>query len=240
VPAAAVLLPGSGSDDVLVEAAFAGPLRAVGVPLRAVAPRPGGDVVAGYRAALDLALDRARSDGATLLVGGISLGAHVAATWAAARSADHDGAVAGLLLALPAWTGPPGEAPAALAARVTAGLVRSGGVEAALAAARAGSPPWLTAELARAWPRYGAGLADALDAAAAEPAPDAAALRSIPVPAGIAALAGDAVHPLGEADRWQRLLPRAARCTAGLAAFGADPAVLGRAAVLAWLRASHR
>jgi pimeloyl-ACP methyl ester carboxylesterase len=238
-PAVAVLLPGSGSDEVLVRAAFAGPLRAIGVSLQAVVPRWGGDVVTGYRAELDRALGWARGNGVRLLVGGVSLGAHVAAAWAAERLPAAGDRLAGLLLALPAWTGPPGNAPAALAARATAGLVRAGGVEAALAAAMHGSPPWLAAELGRAWPRYGPGLAAALDAAAAEPGPDAAALRALTVPAGIAALTDDQVHPLAVADRWQRLLPRAVRCTADLAAFGADSAVLGRAAVLGWLRASH-
>ena len=51
----AVVLPGSGSDEVFVQAVFAAPLRALGIALQAVAPRPGGDVVAGYRADLDAA-----------------------------------------------------------------------------------------------------------------------------------------------------------------------------------------
>jgi hypothetical protein len=40
------------------------------------------------------------------------------------------------------------------------------------------------------------------------------------------------------AEHWRALLPRAVLLSAPLAVFGADPAVLGRAAVLAWLRAS--
>jgi pimeloyl-ACP methyl ester carboxylesterase len=227
-----VVLPGSGSDAAFVQAAFGAPLRAIGVALHAVAPRSGGDVVAGYRAALDAAL----AEPGPVLVGGVSLGAHVAAAWAAERG-NADGP-AGLLLALPAWTGPPGDAPAAAAAMATAAQVRAGGVAGAVAAARAGSPPWLGDELARAWSGYGDGLADALEAAAAEPAPDAAALRSITVPVGIAALADDPVHPLATARTWERLLPRAATCTSTLATFGADPAVLGRAAVRSWRRAS--
>jgi pimeloyl-ACP methyl ester carboxylesterase len=235
----AVVLPGSGSDDVLVRAAFEEPLRAIGVTLHAVEPRRGSEVVAGYRADLDGALDRALAGGRKLLVGGVSLGAHVAAAWAAERLPVAGPRLAGLLLALPAWTGLPGDAPAALAARATAAMVRAGGVDAAVTAARAGSPLWLATELARAWAGYGAGLAGTLDAAAREPAPDAPALRSLTAPAGIAALADDPVHPLAVAEHWRRLLPRAERCTATLASFGADPAVLGRAAVLAWLRAGH-
>ncbi|MFD1519810.1 alpha/beta hydrolase, partial [Pseudonocardia yunnanensis] len=72
-----------------------------------------------------------------------------------------------------------------------------------------------------------------------EPAPDAAALRSLTVPAGIAALVDDPVHPLSVAERWCAQMPRAALVSAPLAAFGADPAVLGRAAVLGYLRAAR-
>jgi pimeloyl-ACP methyl ester carboxylesterase len=229
----AVVLPGSGSDEVFVRAVFAAPLRALGIDLRTVKPRPGGDVVAGYRAGLDAAL----AGPGPVLVGGISLGAHVAAAWAAEQPTGAG--LAGLLLALPAWIGPPRDAPAALTARATAAYARTGGVEAAVAAARAGSPPWLAAELARAWPRYGTGLADALDAAANEPAPDAAGLRSLAVPAGIAALVDDPVHPLSVAEHWCAQMPRAALVSAPLAAFGTDPAVLGRAAVLGYLRAAR-
>ena len=219
---------------MFVRSAFAGTLAALGVALVAPAVQAGPGVVEGYRAALDAALD-ATPDG--LLVGGISLGAHVAAGWAAERP---DARLGGLLLALPAWTGPAGGAPAALAARATAALVRAEGVAGALAAARGGSPAWLATELGRAWPRYGAGLAAALDAAAATPGPDEAALRSLALPVGIAALVDDPVHPLAEARRWRGLLPRAGLVTSTLAAFGSDPAVLGRAAVLGWLRAAAR
>lgn len=242
----AVVLPGSGSDERFVRRAFAEPLRALGIRLVAPAPRPGPRVVEGYREALDAAAREAAEQGDALLVGGVSLGAHVAARFVAARfvaarstsgSGAGGGACAGLLLALPAWTGPPAGAPAALAARATAAQVRTGGTAAAVTAARAGAPSWLADELARAWPRYGDGLAASLDAAAGSPAPDDAALARLDVPAGIAALTDDPVHPLGVALTWREHLPRAALVTSRLDALGADPAVLGRAAVLGWLRA---
>ncbi|WP_316689181.1 alpha/beta hydrolase [Pseudonocardia sp. H11422] len=237
----AIVLPGSGSDDRFVRAAFQAPLGALGIPLVAPVPERGGRLVAGYRSALDDALGTAlRKPAGTVVVGGISLGAHVAAAWAAERLGEDPGAasaLAGLLLALPAWTGPPGDAPAALAARVTAAQVRRGGVAAAVAQARAGAPSWLAAELARAWQGFGAGLADALDAAAAEPGPAPQALRTLDVPAGIAGLRDDPVHPLARARHWQRLLPRAALVVSALDPVGADPAVLGRATLLGWLRA---
>src|SRR5882757_11026672 len=109
----AVLLPGSGSDEVFVDAALAAPLRAIGLTVHTPSVRPGAEVVRGYLAALE----SAALDG-PVLVGGISLGAQVAARWAARRGADSGG-VAGLLLALPAWTGRPGSAPAAVAASAT-------------------------------------------------------------------------------------------------------------------------
>jgi hypothetical protein len=215
-----------------VRAVFAGPLRTVGIGLVAPAPRPGPAVVQGYRDALDAAHAAATGP---LLVGGISLGAHVAASWAAEQ---RPGAVAGLLLALPAWTGSPDGAPAALAALATAALVRAEGVAGALAPARAGAPAWLTAELERAWTGYGDGLAASLECAAATPAPDPPGLRGVAVPAGIAGIVDDPVHPLAVARHWRALLPRSALLTTSLAAFGADPATVGSVAVLGWLRAA--
>jgi hypothetical protein len=239
--ATAVLLPGSGSDAVFVRRAFAGPLAAFGIAVHAVRPTPGVDPATGYRRALDAVAGRAlaRPGRSLLLVGGISLGAHVAAGWTAEQHRDRR--PDGLLLALPAWHGPPGDAPAAMAARLTAARVRAGGTAAAVAAAReGGAPGWLVAELERAWAGYGDRLADALDAAAASPAPDPAALAGIAVPTGIAAVRDDPVHPHAEARTWAAALPAAAVVAASFAAFGADPQVLGRAALLGWLRATAR
>jgi len=223
------MLPGSGSDEVFIRSVFACALAGVGVELVAPAPRRGPDVVAGYRAALEAA------GPGPVLVGGVSLGAHVAARWAAAAPR---GRVAGLLLALPAWTGLPHAAPAAVAARRTAAQARRGGVAAAVAAS-AGAPSWLVAELGRAWAGYGAGLAPAFEAAAEEPAPSTAELAGLDVPVGVAALVDDPVHPLEVAQEWHAALPRSALVTTTLAAFGADPGALGRAAALAWLRAAR-
>src|SRR5689334_24975456 len=118
------MLPGSGSDAVFLRSVFADALAAVGVDLVAPAPRRGADVVAGYRAALDAA------GPGPVLVGGVSLGAHVAARWAAAAPR---GRVAGLRLALPAWTGPPCAAAGAVAAGWAAAQGRRGGGGAAVA-----------------------------------------------------------------------------------------------------------
>jgi pimeloyl-ACP methyl ester carboxylesterase len=231
----AVLLPGSGSDEEFVREALAAPLRAIGLDVRTPAVRPGADVVAGYRRALDRAREETAGRGGELLVGGVSLGAQVAARWAA----EHR-RVAGLLLALPAWTGPPGNAPAAIAAAVTAAAVRRGGTEAALRATRATTPEWLGDELARAWRRHGDALADSLDAAAVADGPTEAQLAGLRAPVALVGLRDDPVHPLDVARRWRALIPRSALVDTTLAAVGRDRHTLGRALALAWLRVLAR
>jgi pimeloyl-ACP methyl ester carboxylesterase len=228
---AAVLLPGSGSDEVFVLAALEAPLRAIGLTVHAPPVLSGPAVVDGYLRALD----EAAALGGPLLVGGISLGAQVAARWAARRT---DGVVAGLLLALPAWTGQPGDAPAAVAAQVTAAAVRRDGLVETIESTRERTPRWLGDELARAWHRHGPGLAGSLDTAAATPGPSASELAGLRVPVALVGLLDDPVHPLPVAREWAGLAPRSALVTTTLAAFGRDRATLGRALALAWLRAA--
>lgn len=227
----AVLLPGTGSDEVFVRSVFEVPFAAVCV--RAVTPKP----VPGpglAQACLD-ALDEAAADG-PVIAGGVSFGAHVAAEWALTRP----GRCAGLVLALPGWHGEPGDAPGAVSARAAADLVRSLGVDGALAVATDGTPPWLATELTRSWRGHGDGLAGSLAVAAERPAPTLDALAELDVPTGIAACTDDPVHPKEIADAWLEALPRATMCTTRLDIVGADPEALGRAAVLAWLRAGGR
>ena len=231
-PTVAALLPGSGSDHVFVTAVFAQPLAALGIRLVAAPPAAGASVVEGMRRSLDSVGDP------RALVGGISLGAQVAARWAAA----NPGGCAGLLLALPGWTGVPAgpvAPPAAAAALASAAAVRRDGVPRTLAAVRASAPVrWVAEELDRAWRAHGDHLADALQAAAAAPGPTPAELGRLAAPAGVAALADDPLHPHAVAAHWATAIPRAALVTTTLAALGRDRAALGRAAVLAWLRAA--
>ncbi|HEY1971765.1 MAG TPA: alpha/beta hydrolase, partial [Pseudonocardia sp.] len=177
-----VVLPGSGSDELFVRATFGATLGALGVTLCCPRPAPGAEVVPGYLAALDAASDRADRRGGALLIGGISLGAQVAVRWAARRAAEGRPGPAGLLLALPAWTGRPDGAPASVAASHSADALGRDGLAATLAEVRANTPAWLGDELARAWTRHGPLLADSLRATARSEGPTEAELAGLAVP----------------------------------------------------------
>ena len=218
-----VLLPGTGSDDDYLRRAFGAPLRRAGATLIAVAPRPQ-HLVAGYLAALEDA-----SAAGPVAVGGVSLGAAVALAWALSRP----GRAVAVLAALPPWTGPADDAPAALSARHTADTLRRQGLDQTIAAMRASSPAWLADELERSWRRQWPHLADALEEAAAYPAPRADDLRRLAAPLGVVAAADDPAHPLTVARDWVAAAPRAGLRTVTLAEFGPDPPRLGAACLAA-------
>ncbi|MEV6898140.1 alpha/beta hydrolase [Amycolatopsis sp. NPDC051372] len=223
-----VLLPGTGSDEVFVQSVFTGPLALVGARLIAPPPPPGAALADGYLEELDRL---ARVHG-SLVVGGISFGAHLATEWAVA----NPGRCEGLVCALPAWNGEPGSAAAAVAARASADLVASQGVDGALAAVAAGSPGWLVDELSRAWRRHGDELVAGLRVAAGRRAPSLAELATVAVPAGIGGCAGDLVHPVAVAREWAGALPRGELGVVELAGFGRDREVLGRASLVGFLK----
>jgi len=242
----AVVLPGAGSSAEFVRRAFARPLREAGYALVAPAPVPGPDLVAASFRALDAA---AAEYGPRLrLVGGVSLGAHTAVRWTAARATAAPAPVAtdrpapaagappgcpeldGLVLALPAWTGAPGAVAAATAA--SADLVERLGTAAALAAAGT-AVGWVAAELAAAWPAYRDGLAASLRAAAAAPGPTLAELAALPVPAGLVTFADDPLHPAAVAHEWAAAIPRAAVRELPLVAPAAGRSVLATTALAA-------
>ncbi len=218
-----VVLPGTGSDDDYVVRAFAAPLRLAGAVLTAAPPRPG-RLIDGYLAAMD----SAALDG-PIAVGGVSIGAAVAAAWALAH-ADRTVAV---LAALPPWIGPPGAAPGALAARYSAQQLRNDGLAAATRRLYASSPSWLADELARSWSAQWPHLPDAMEEAAQYVAPTRDQLALLTAPLGIAAAPDDPVHPLQIAAEWAEAAPRAALQTVRLNDFGADPARLGAACLAA-------
>ena len=218
-----VLLPGTGSDDVYVNRAFSGPLRNAGARVVTPAPRPD-RLVDGYLAALD---DAAR--GGPIAVGGISIGAAVAAAWALA----NPGRTVAVLAALPAWAGPPGSAPAALAARYSASQLRADGLAASTAQMRASSPAWLAEELTRSWQVQWPLLPDAMEEAAAYIAPSCDELNSLAAPLGVAAAVDDPIHPLQVGIDWVAAAPHAGLRTVTLDQIGADSATLGSACLAA-------
>lgn len=226
----AVLLPGSGSDEIFVTAAFAQPLAAAGSTLVAPRPQPARLVEAAVEA-LDSAADAAAEP---VLVGGVSFGAHVATSWAIANQ-DR---CAGVLAALPAWIGTPDSAPAAVAAATSARLIRTHGLPHAVSLAVDGVAEWLATELRRAWPRQGPALADGLTATAHHPAPTAHQLAQLDRPVGIVTCTDDAVHPHGVGAAWAAALPNADLTTTTWEVAGTDPGVLGAQAVRSWQRAA--
>ena len=218
-----MLLPGTGSDDDYVYRAFSGPLQRVGAVLLTPPPQPV-QLIEGYLSALDEA-----ANAGPICVGGVSIGAAVAAAWALAHP---DRAIA-VLAALPAWAGAPGSAPAALAARYSASRLRADGLAAATTQMRASSPPWLADELARSWRAQWPQLPDAMEEAAAYVAPSCADLTRLAAPLAVAAAVDDPIHPLQVAVDWVTAAPRAALRTVMLDELGADPAALGSACLAA-------
>jgi pimeloyl-ACP methyl ester carboxylesterase len=218
-----VVLPGTGSDDDYVARAFSGALLQAGAEVLAVAPRANG-LIAGYLADIDAAASEA-----PIALGGVSIGAAVAVSWALA----HPGRAVAVLAALPAWTGSPDGAPAALAARQSALTLRQRGLPAATAQMRESSPKWLADELSRSWAGQWPHLPDAMDEAAAFVAPNSSELAGLAVPMGVVGAVDDPVHPVEVAEEWAEAAPHAALRTVTLDEIGADPAVLGAACVAA-------
>lgn len=212
-----VLLPGTGSDEDFVYRAFSAALHEVGAVVVTPPPQPR-RLVAGYRDELHSA-----SESGPIAVGGVSIGAAVAAAWALA----HPGRVVAVLAALPAWTGEPDAAPAALAARHTAELLRRDGLVATTIQMQASSPKWLGDELTRSWLGQWPALPDAMEEAARFIAPSSGEFEGLTVPMGVVSATDDPVHPLEVGIAWVSAAPRAALRTVTLDQIGADPGVLG-------------
>ncbi len=218
-----VLMPGTGSDDDYLRRAFAEPLQQVGAALVAVRPDPA-DLLGSYGDAVETAAARG-----PIAIGGVSLGAAFGAAWAVANPTR----TVAVLAVLPPWTGAPGDAPAAASARHTAATLRREGLEAVVAAMRAGSPGWLADELERSWRAQWPDLPSAMEAAAGFVAPDTAALNRLSAPMGVVGSPDDAVHPLEVARQWAAAAPRAALRTVTFAEFGSHPEALGAACLAA-------
>ena len=236
---AIVIAHGVGSSASFVigcfaAAAYEAGLRLIAYDARGHGPRgrlrdPARHDLDAYIADLDAVVARAGAR----MVGGMSLGAHTAAAWAAGRT-DLEG----VLLCMPGWTGSaqPGVGPHA----AVAADVRRVGVEAVLRAALAdpGVPPWLAHLLDRDWRSSdAASLAAALVALDGGGAPTTAELATIAAPAGVVGWEGDGGHPLEVAVEWAQAVPRASLARIDMEEFGADPSVMGRAAMAAWATA---
>jgi pimeloyl-ACP methyl ester carboxylesterase len=219
-----VLLAGTGSDDDYVYRAFSGALHDVGAVVVTPAPEPD-RLIAGYLAALE----EAARDELPIAVGGVSIGAAVATAWAL----RHPRRAEAVLVALPAWSGAPGNAPAALTARHSAQQLRENGLAATIAEMQAGSPPWLAAELTRSWLAQWPALPDAMTEAAEYVAPTVEELTALTVPMGVVAAVDDPIHPVDVAVEWVTAAQHAALRTVTLDEMGADPAVLGAACLAA-------
>jgi pimeloyl-ACP methyl ester carboxylesterase len=224
-----VLLPGTGSDDDYVYRAFSPALHDCGATVVTPAPVPQ-QLIAGYRHALD---EAARTG--PIAVGGVSIGAAVAAAWALA----HPSHAVAVLAALPPWTGAPDAAPAALAAKYSAHVLRRDGLAAAIGGMRASSPPWLADELTRSWVSQWPALPEAMEEAAGYVAPTSDELATLAVPMGVAGATDDLVHPITVAFEWVAAAPRAALRTVTLDEMGADAGALGAACVGALLEATQ-
>lgn len=220
-----MLLHGAGTD------------RASALRLLASALPPGVEPMAethdGSIASAVAAVDRLdqalRDAGRTLqTVGGISVGAHAAATWAArdaGRSPQPD-----LVLAMPAWTGEAG--PIAALTAATADEVARDGIDAILArlVAEAGDD-WVVDELVRSWTGADpAALPAGLRAAAAGAAPTLDGLARIRARTAVVALADDPLHPVEVAEAWAAAIPDARLVVVPRGAPGVDRGALGAAA----------
>lgn len=213
--ARALLLPGSAASPDFLRRAFA---PVIGDRSITVVADDSGD--AG-RIADRLAREVAHDPAPDALVIGVSVGAHAAARWAASASAATPAAAtadapgARLVLAMPAWTGPPGDVAAATA--YAAARLESVGVPAELDRLhREFGEDWVVDELDRAWRgRDAAQLCRALRGTAASAGPTVEQLRAIRLPTVVLALRDDPAHPLAVAEQWAGLVPHSRWTTVG-------------------------
>lgn len=140
------------------------------------------------------------------VIAGISLGAHAVAHWAVREKSAYP-----LLLALPAWTGPP-ESIAAMTA-YSADMIEAMGTQAYLQQIAAQSPSthgWIVAALQSSWSTFpAADLAASLRRSATSHSPSPNQLASITGPVLIIGLTDDPLHPITNARLWAELIPKA-------------------------------
>lgn len=179
-----------------------------------------------------------------LIVGGVSIGAHAAARWAARhptplapRTSAPGSAegLSGLVLVMPAWIGPAG-AVAGLTGHAADQITRFG-IAGSLVRIResvSASLPaddWVLDELDRAWSGYTREeLAATLAMAAATAGPTVDELARIRCPTIVIALADDPLHPLDVAERVAAAIPLARLSVLTRSEIQADRTAFARAA----------
>ncbi|MFT3662596.1 MAG: alpha/beta fold hydrolase [Gordonia sp. (in: high G+C Gram-positive bacteria)] len=227
---AVFLMAGTGSDDDYLRRSFGPAIAEAGGELHALAPTA--HLVDDYLATLDEVALAAREEGRAIVVGGVSIGAVVALRWALRRGGAD---CAGVLAALPPWSGPVGDSVAALSARITADALERDGLEPTIAAMAATSPDWLAAELSRSWRSlHDRDLVGQLRLAARCAAPTVDEIAALPVPLAIAAAPDDPLHPVRVAHDWAAAAPRAAVVETPLSEWGPHSRLLGDACLAAW------
>jgi pimeloyl-ACP methyl ester carboxylesterase len=190
-----LLLHGAGSTPRFIERAFAAAAGRAGA--RLVAPDVSGATMAEMITAID-----DFQPGDQDVIGGVSLGAHASAGFAATT-----GYRGRLYAVMPAWLGKPQDVAALTSA--TADAVARTSVQEVLSALDA-EGDWVVDELRRAWtctPRDH--LVKALRVAARQTAPEPHELTRIAAQTTVVALADDPTHPLTVAQAWAHSVPGA-------------------------------
>jgi hypothetical protein len=203
----AVVLHGAGSTGAV--AATLLPTTALEVAEVVAPDLPGGAGAAASALARCLAEQRDRGR-RVRWVGGISLGAHAAARWAGAHP-DDAAELDGLLLVMPAWTGPRGHRLAHRGGRARRRRPRPGRGAHPVARRRLPARGLGARALEAGWSAYvdDDALVVALRAASASPGPALHDLAAVTCPCGVVALGDDPLHPEAVAREWTTALPHA-------------------------------